>query len=230
MRRDLKRGQEIIVNEMDENGNVLKTTKTLVNEDNEILKIVVADANGVVEEEAEFYDLGEYEARYYSNGRLTRIKSKSIVGVIDNYFDENGNQTRTIRHYGDKDVITEYNEGNIISVTEVPCKIDYSAQLPGDGYTEREILDKFTYDNVDDFWVDVTDKRNQIIRFTNDVYLDGGSETIFYDIISYVRGKYVVWAEAEGLSGEHAGVTVPSYDLDDIMVFDTIDEAKEYLN
>lgn len=112
----------------------------------------------------------------------------------------------------------------------MPCKIDYSAQLPGDGYTEREILDKFTYDNVDDFWVDVTDKRNQIIRFTNDVYLDGGSETIFYDIISYVRGKYVVWAEAEGLSGEHAGVTVPSYDLDDIMVFDTIDEAKEYLN
>ena len=177
MRRDLKRGQEIIVNEMDENGNVLKTTKTLVNEDNEILKIVV------VEEEAEFYDLGEYEARYYSNGRLTRIKSKSIVGVIDNYFDENGNQTRTIRHYGDKDVITEYNEGNIISVTEVPCEIEH-VQLLEDGYTEREILDKFTYDNVDDFWVDVTDKRNQIIRFTNDVYLDGGSETIFYDIIS----------------------------------------------
>ena len=229
MRRDLIRGQEIIVNEMDENGNVLKTTKTLVNEDNEIFKIVVADANDAVEE-AEFYDLGEYEARFYSNGKLIRIKSKSIAGVIDFYFDENGNQTRTIRHYGDKDVITEYNEGKIISVTEVPCKIDYSAQLPGDGYTEREILDKLTYDNVDDFWVDVTDKRNQIIRFTNDVYLDGGSETIFYDIISYVRGKYVVWAEAEGLSGEHAGVTVPSYDLDDIMVFDTIDEAKEYLN
>ena len=57
MRRDLIRGQEIIVNEMDENGNVYKTTKTLVSEDNEVLKIVVTDANGMIEEEAEFYDL-----------------------------------------------------------------------------------------------------------------------------------------------------------------------------
>lgn len=229
MRRDLIRGQEIIVNEMDENGNVLKTTKTLVNEDNEILKIVVADANGVVEEEAEFYDLGEFEARFYSNGRLTRIKSKSIVGVIDNYFDENGNQTRTIRHYGDKDVITEYNEGNTISVTEVPCEIEH-VQLPEDGYTEDEILDMFGYKKLDDFWSDMTDKRSQMIRYTNDVYLAEDSETIFYDIISCVRGRYVVWTQAEGISGEHAGEIAPCYDLDDIMVFDTLEEAIEYLS
>lgn len=228
MRRDLIRGQEIIVNEMDENGNVLKTTKTLVNEDNEILKIVVADANGVVEE-AEFYDLGEFEARFYSNGRLTRIKSKSIVGVIDNYFDENGNQTRTIRHYGDKDVITEYNEGNTISVTEVPCEIEH-VQLPEDGYTEDEILDMFGYKKLDDFWSDMTDKRSQMIRYTNDVYLAEDSETIFYDIISCVRGRYVVWTQAEGISGEHAGEIAPCYDLDDIMVFDTLEEAIEYLS
>ena len=150
-------------------------------------------------------------------------KFLTVTRTIEAYSDEKGTDVQIIQQHGGEKAVAIRHGGK----SELVLKF-----CTPDGADEPEcvndiILSLFKVETVQEFIAAVTDKRNQVIRYTRVDAMDDYTDIIHYNIVSCVQGKYVIWQEYETGDGT---LVWGNIELNDRVIFESFADAVRELD